>query len=173
MVFLAVQVFPVSIGISVGKNIGKAIITILVIVSTQLLTFWLGLKLGSTFMHLMSGFDNVVVFIGFLLIGIRMLMEVFNIRKGERTYNIDGIGHIALASTAQGMNSFLVGLMMYYMPVGEQYMLIFLAGSSLVVSVIGLIMKPEKLTLAFASLLYTIGGLIMLFSAVYFSFIYL
>lgn len=172
LVFLAIQVLPVSIGIVVGKNLGKAILIILILAATQLATFWLGLKVGNLFMHLMDGFSGAIIFICFLLIGVRMLMEVFNIRKGERTYSIDSKGHIALASTAQGINSFLVGLVLYYIPTDEKYMLVFLLSATVVVSILGIIMKPQKITLAFASLLYTLGGLTMLFSSVYFSFFY-
>jgi len=172
MVFLAVQVLPVAIGISVRKNPAKALLLIVVLVAIQVITFWLGLKLGSSFMHLMNGFKGVIAFIGFLLIGIRMLMEVFNIRKGERTYTVDGTGHIALASVAQGINSFLTGLLFYFIPHSEQNLVYILLSATLVVSIVGLLMKPERLALAFASLLYTVGGLVMLFSAVYFSFFY-
>lgn len=172
MIFLAVQVFPVALGVDIRKNIPKKLLALLVLIGIQVITYYLGLKLGSTFMYLMNGFKGVVLFIGFLLIGVRMLMEVFNIRKGERTYTIDSPGHIAIASVAQGINSFLVGLMYYYIKPDEQSTLIFLTVSTTIISLLGLIMKPEKLSLAFASLLYTVGGLVMLFSSVYFSFFY-
>ena len=123
-------------------------------------------------MYLMDGFSSVVLFIIFLLIGIRMLMEVFNIRKGERTYTIDWIGHVALASTAQGVNSFLVGLVYYYIDVNENHTIIALLSATLFISIVGVFLKPGKLTFALASLLYTIGGLIMILAAIYFSFFY-
>ncbi len=173
LIFLSIQVLPVAIGINVNGKPLKAILLIIVLSTVQLLTYWLGLKLGSTFMYLMEGFKTVVVFLGFVLIGIRMLMEVFNIRKGERTYSIDSIGHVALASFAQGINSFLVGLMYYYILINERDTLVTLFAATIVISIIGITMKPGKLTLAFASLLYSLGGLVMLFAAVYFSFFYL
>ena len=173
LISLSIQVLPVAIGIRVNVKPVKAVLLIIVLSTVQLLTYWLGLKLGSTFMYLMEGFKGIVVFIGFVLIGIRMLMEVFNIRKGERTYSIDSAGHVALASVAQGINSFLVGLMYNFILIVERDTLITLFAASIVISAIGIIMKPDKLTLAFASLLYTIGGLIMLLAAVYFSFFYL
>ena len=173
LIFLSIQVLPVAIGINVNGKPLKAILLIIVLSTVQLLTYWLGLKLGSTFMYLMEGFKTAVVFLVFVLIGIRMLMEVFNIRKGERTYSIDSIGHVALASFAQGINSFLVGLMYYYILINERDTLVTLFAATIVISIIGITMKPGKLTLAFASLLYSLGGLVMLFAAVYFSFFYL
>ncbi|NQU35800.1 MAG: hypothetical protein HQ521_21435 [Bacteroidetes bacterium] len=173
LIFLSFQVLPVAIGINVGGKPAKTILLILILSATQLSTYWLGLKLGSTFMYLMEGFKGIIVFIGFVLIGIRMLMEVFNIRKGERTYSIDSVGYVAMASFAQGINSFLVGLMYYFILIDERDTLIILFAATIVISIVGITMKPGKLTLAFASLLYTLGGLVMLFAAVYFSFFYL
>ncbi len=173
IIFLSVQVFPIALGIDVRGKLAKALVLVIVLSAIQVFTYWLGLKLGNTFMYLMDGFSGVVVFIGFLLIGIRLLMEVFNIRKGERSYSIDTIGLTALASFAQGVNSFLVGLLFYYISIDVSFTIITLLSSVVVVTVLGIIMKPEKLTLAFASLLYTIGGLVMLVAAVYFSFFYL
>lgn len=170
IVFLSVQVFPVAVGIDVKGQPGKAILLIVVLSLVQVVTYWLGLKLGSSFMHLMDGFKGAVFFIGFLLIGIRMLMETFNIRKGERTYSINKTGHVALASLAQGMNTFLVGLLFYYLAVDEQLTSILLFVLTVLIATIGIIMKSGKLTLAFASLLYALGGLIMLISAIYISF---
>ncbi|HJN06270.1 MAG TPA: manganese efflux pump [Bacteroidales bacterium] len=170
IIFLSIQVFPVAVGIKVEGKPGKAVILVVVLSMVQVVTYWLGLVLGDTFMHLMDDFRGTIFFIGFLLIGIRMLMETFNIRKGERTYSIDSIGHVALASLAQGMNTFLVGLLFYYIFFDEQATLILLFVLTVIVAIVGIALKPGKLTLAFASLLYAIGGLIMLISAVYISF---
>ncbi len=170
IVFLSIQVFPVAVGINVEGKAGKAIILILVLSFVQVLTYWLGLLLGESFMYLMDNFRGAVFFIGFLLVGIRMLMETFNIRKGERTYSIESIGHVTLASLAQGINTFLVGLLFYYVSFDEKFSLLLLLTLTVIVSIVGILMKPGKLTLAFASLLYAIGGLIMLISAVYISF---
>jgi len=168
--FLSVQVFPVAVGIDVSGKPGKAILLIVVLSFTQLLTYWLGLKLGSSFMHLMDGFKGAVFFIGFLLIGIRMLMESINIQKGERTYSIDSIGHVILASIAQSINTFMAGLLFYYLAVDERFTLTVLIVVSIVITTAGIIMKPGKFALSLASLAYALGGLIMIISAVYISF---
>lgn len=170
VIFLSIQVFPIAVGINVADKPGKAVILIIILSLVQVVTYWLGLIFGESFMHLMDDFRGAVFFIGFLLIGIRMLMETFNIRKGERTYSIDSEGHVALASLAQGINTFLAGLLFYYIFFDEQGTLILLFVLTAIVAIVGIVLKPGKLTLAFASLLYAIGGLIMLISAVYISF---
>ena len=170
IIFLSIQVFPVALGINVAGKAGKAIILIIVLSIVQVGSYWLGLVVGDSFMHLMDGFRGAVFFIGFLLIGIRMLMETFNIRKGERTYSIDTFGHVALASLAQGINTFLAGLLFYYLKIDQLFTIIILFVLTVIVAIVGIVIKPGKLTFAFASLLYAIGGLIMLISAVYISF---
>ncbi len=170
ILFLSAQVFPVAIGIDVKGKWLKATLFVIVLSSIQLLTYWLGLRLGGTFMYLMDSFKSVVFLFGFLLIGIRMLMETLAIRKGERTYQINTIGSVVFASIAQGMNTFLAGLLFCYLNVGEQFTMITILVLSIIIASVGVFLKPEKLTLAFASLLYTIGGILMIISSIYISF---
>ena len=170
ILFLSAQVFPVAVGIDAKGKWFKATLFVIVLSLLQVVTYWLGLRLGSTFMHLMDGFKSVVFLFGFLLIGIRMLMETLAIRKGERTYQINTIGSVVFSSIAQGMNTFLVGLLFCYLNVDEQFTMILLLAFSIVISSVGVYLKPERLTLAFASLLYTIGGIIMIISSIYISF---
>ncbi len=170
IIFLSIQVFPVAIGINIKGNWLKATLFVVVLSLLQVVTYWLGLKLGSTFMHLMDGFKGVVFILGFLLIGIRMLMETLTIRKGERTYSIDSIGFVILASLAQSMNTFLVGLLFNYIDINEQFTLILLLVLTIVIATIGVMLKPEKQSLTFASLLYAFGGVIIIISSIYITF---
>ncbi len=168
--FLSVQVFPVAIGINVTGKPGKAVILIVVLSLVQVVTYWLGLKLGSTFMHLMDGFKGAVFFIGFLLIGIRMLMETINIHKGERTYSVNSVGHVILVSIAQSINAFLTGLLFNYLTIDKGFTLILLTIITTVIAITGIIMKPGKFALSLASLIYALGGLVMIVFAIYISF---
>jgi len=168
--FLSVQVFPIAIGIDTKGNWLKATLFVVVLSLLQVVTYWLGLKLGSTFIHLMDGFKGVVFVLGFLLIGIRMLMETLTIRKGERTYSIDSVGFVILASLAQSMNTFLVGLLFNYLNIDEQFTLVLLLVLTIVIAAIGVMLKPEKQTLSFASLLYALGGVTMIISSIYITF---
>jgi putative Mn2+ efflux pump MntP len=170
ILFLSIQVFPVAIGINIKGNWLKATLFVVVLSLLQAVTYWLGLKLGSTFMHLMDGFKGVVFLLGFLLIGIRMLMETLSIRKGERTYSIDSVGFVVMASLAQSMNTFLAGLLFNYIDVNEIFTVILLLVLTVIIAVVGVILKPEKQSLIFASLLYTLGGITMIISSIYITF---
>jgi putative Mn2+ efflux pump MntP len=160
----------VAIGINIKGNWLKATLFVVVLSLLQAVTYWLGLKLGSTFMHLMDGFKGVVFLLGFLIIGIRMLMETLTIRKGERTYSIDSVGFIVMASLAQSMNTFLAGLLFSYIDVNEVFSVVVLLISTIIIATIGVILKPEKQTFVFASLLYTLGGITMIISSIYITF---
>ncbi len=168
--FLSIQVFPIAVGINVSGKQAKVILLIVVLSLVQAVAYWLGLKLGNSFMHLMDGFKGAVFFIGFLFIGIRMLMETINIHKGERTYSIDSVSHVLLASIAQGINTFLVGLLFCYLVIDEKFTLILLIVISVAIATVGIVIKPGKFALSLASLVYAFGGLVMIVSAIYISF---
>ena len=170
IVFLSAQVLPVALGIKVDGNWQKATLFIITLSLVQVIVYWLGLKLGGTFMYLMDGFKGVVFLLGFLLIGIRMLMETLTIRKGERSYNITKVSHVIFASLAQAINTFLAGVMFYYLAVNQNLTLLILFVLTAIIATIGLLLKPEKLNIAFASLLYAIGGLLIIISSIYITF---
>lgn len=168
--FLAVQPFPVAIGIQAKQNWLKAGLFVVIMALVQTILLWSGIWLGGLFMHFMDGFRGVVLFLGFTLVGIRMLMEVFHIRKGERTYSIDSMSLVFFASLAQAMNTLLVGLMLSYFTLSgiPVFGILFLA--SILIAATGVLLLPTKLNLSFASLLYLAGGLVMLAAAVYLAF---
>jgi len=60
--FLSIQVFPIAVGINVSGKQAKVILLIVVLSLVQAVAYWLGLKLGNSFMHLMDGFKGAVVF---------------------------------------------------------------------------------------------------------------
>ncbi len=170
ILFLSVQVFPIAVGISPSGNWGRAILFVVILAITQCLSFWLGLKLGSTFMHLMDGFKSVVFLFGFLLIGIRMLMETINIRKGHRSLQVNTYSSIAFAAIAQGVNTFLSGLLFNYLSIDTMFTLIALLIFSILIATTGMIIKFGKQTLSLVSFLYALGGLFMIISSIYISF---
>ena len=122
IISLSVQVFPVAVGIDRSKGIiAEAWFGSLLVVG-QLFFFLVGYLLGDRFMHLMTGFKGVVIFIGFFLIGIRMMMEAFTVRKGERTYIIENTKTAALTAVAQGVNTFLAAIILTFIPLSPQWM---------------------------------------------------
>ena len=121
-------------------------------------------------MHLMENFKGIVIFIGFFLIGIRMIFDAFRVRKGERTYTVDSTKPVILASLAQGINTFLAGLILTYLPFERQWLTIILTIATLLMAGIGTVMKPGKPSFSFASFLFLIGGIWMIFSSIYLGF---
>lgn len=168
---LSSQVFPVALGINPRMNTGKAIWYGLILVLGQFLFLLFGLFLGDRFMHLVEEFKGIVFFIGFFLIGIRMMMDTFPVRKGERTYTIESTLQVALASSAQGTNTFLAGLLFASLALDGQWLSLVLLILTFAVTVIGLFLKPGKQSLALSSLFFVFGGLIMIISSIYFGFI--
>lgn len=168
---LSLQLFPVALGIDFEKNTGASIWYGSILVLGQLLFLLFGLFLGERFMYLVEGFKGIVVFIGFFLIGIRLLMDTFKVRKGERTYTIDSTLQIALASSAQAINTFLAGLLFSSLPLDFQWLFMVLLVLSVVVTALGLFLKATKQTLALSSLFFVLGGIFMIVSSIYFGFL--
>ncbi|PKP29928.1 MAG: hypothetical protein CVT99_15320 [Bacteroidetes bacterium HGW-Bacteroidetes-16] len=168
--FLAMQPFPVAIGFRVKHHWLNVIPFILLMGLMQTGMFWAGLQLGNLFMHFMDDFKEVVIFLCFALVGIRMIMEAFQIRKGERTYSIDQATHVFFVSLAQAMNTLLVGLIFTYFVPFDLPLFIILFIFSTLFAATGVWLSPSKPNLSLASLLYLLGGLVMLIAAVYLAF---
>lgn len=171
VIFLAVQVLPAAIGLNLRKGPATALLFVLITTIVQTLVFLGGYKLGSAILHLTAGFKEFVFFIGFFLIGIRMFMEILNVRKGLRTFEVDAVGTIVFISLAQAINTLLAGLLLFYVP-GQSVITLslILGGSVLIMTTAGLWINPGKMALSGVSLLYFVGGLIMIVSSIYIGF---
>jgi len=93
---LAFQVFPVALGADFKKDTSNASMLIATLVLTQTLMLWLATLVGQRFLYLTEEYRNTIVFIGFFLVGMRVAMESFAVRKGERTFNADNNQNIFL-----------------------------------------------------------------------------
>ena len=80
IVVLSFQVLPVALGIDRKQGLSQVIWFALLLVLGQTLLFYVGYLLGHRFMHLMEDFRGTVIFVGFFLIGIRMIVESFKVR---------------------------------------------------------------------------------------------
>jgi|GEM_PF-440772 len=169
-VLLSFQVFPAALGISVKKPQVKAIFPILILVLTQAVMFLVGYYLGQKFMYLLRGFSTVVLSAGFFIIGIRMIMEVLKIRKGERTYELKNERSVFFIAVAQSINTFVTGLLFFFVPVNPVMITATLLIASSVLAVAGAFAGITKTNLVFASLLYLFAGAFIIISSVYFIF---
>ena len=168
--FLAAQVFAVAIGIDFKTSRYKALWFAMVLAIGQALLFWLGFTLGNLFMHLMDGFKSFVVFAALFLISIRMLMESFQVWKGERIYILDNFRVVQIAGLAQGINTFLAGLLFVYLPFEKNRLTLVLFAFALLFSLAGAFVKSSKNSVTFAALMFVLGGIVMAFSSVYIGF---
>jgi putative Mn2+ efflux pump MntP len=169
---LSFQVMPVAVGMDIKKTPFLQIVSgLLFLVLGQMLLFLLGIWLGKSFMHLMAGIEKYVLFGGFFLIAVRFNMEAFKVRKGERTYNIGKSISYILPAVAQAVNTFLAGILFYFVPVDLKYDLIYLAVFSLSFGILFVLIKNKKLALPAISLLYMIAGGILMAISFYFLFV--
>jgi putative Mn2+ efflux pump MntP len=167
---LAFQVFPVSLGTNGREEMSKSLTVILALIISQALMFWLGIFIGKRFLHLTLGFENIIVFIILFLIGIRITMESFSVRKGERTFNSDNHQSIILASMAQSINTFLAGLLFYFFQFTELFLVGILLISAFIFSVVGSLVNLNKQSLSFSSFIYLLGGLGLIIASIYLGF---
>jgi putative Mn2+ efflux pump MntP len=166
---LANQALPVALGINTKRGIISYWHAFLLIMS-QLLFLYAGLLLGNRFMYLLDNYQGVVIFVGFFMIGMRMLIDVFKVRKGERTYYLDSTATLILASVAQGINTLLAGLILTFLTSNINQLLVVLLIATIIFTATGILLKPEKQSFAISALLSFLSASFMLFSAVYLGF---
>lgn len=169
VISLSFQVFPIALGLT-RVDLQNTIISVLILSLSQTVFFLLGYYAGEQFMHLLNDYKSTILFAGFFLIGLRMIMEVLRIRKGERTFFITDKNGEVLAAMAHSMNTFLAALLLYFIPVNKLLLATSLFVVSLVIAVVGILAKPERHNFTFASLLYFIGGILIIISSLYFIF---
>lgn len=167
---LAFQVFPVALGSSIKQNASASLKLITALVLTQTLMLWLATLVGQRFLYLTEEYRNTIVFIGFFLVGMRIAMESFAVRKGERTFNADNNQNIVLASLAQSINTFLAGLMFYFFDFSQLSLVTIFFALTLLISLLGSVVNLNKQSLAFTSLVYLVGGLGLIITSIYIGF---
>jgi len=171
LIAISIQVFPIALGFNFRDKPAITALGTIILVLSQVFLLWVGFSMGKSFMYLVSGFDKAVIFTGFLLIGVRFLMEVFKIRRGDRIYQMDSVMPILLSSVAQGINTFLLGILLSLIDIDLYFAITTLTISAAILSIIGVAMKAERLALSLASLFYLLSGLVILFTGAYFTFI--
>ena len=168
---LAVQTAPVSLGMNTSKpGIIHLTIRIIFVIATHLLMLLLGIWLGNRFMYLLNQSSRIVLFAGFFLIGIRFIMDIFKIRKGERTYTIKRDIDIIVPSIALVINTFLSGILLYFVPVSRNNALLYLFLFSLFFTLLFTFQPFSRRTYAFNSLLYLLAGVILVGISFFFAF---
>ncbi len=173
LIFLAfaVQTAPISLGLN-SSNPGALhlIFRIFIIVSMQLLMLFLGILLGNRFMYLLEDSSRIVLFAGFFLLAIRYFLEIFKIRKGERTYTVNNDIDILVPSIAVSINTFLGGILLCLVSIPLTTALLYLLSFSLITTIFYSFQPYKKQLFASISLIYFISGIIFIIISFYFAF---
>ena len=170
MFFLASQTFPTFLKLKKTDKPAKSFVLVLMPVISQVLFFWFGFILGSRFVYLMKEFQTYVILAGFIIIGMRYLVDAFAIRKGKKTFKAEHILEVTLASVAHSTNTFLLGLLFCFFEINLIQTLSFLALFTLFFSFAGSTSLASKRNLALSSLLILSGGLFMIGASFYLAF---
>jgi putative Mn2+ efflux pump MntP len=170
MFFLASQAYPTFFKANNSVNSETSFLKVLFPVITQVLFFYLGFLLGNKFIYMMQEFKTVVFLIGFFIIGIRFVVDAFAIRKGKKTFKADNILQVLLASIAQSINTFLVGLLFCFFNINLIQTLAFLGLFTVFFSLTGILSIATKRNLALSSLLILTGGIFMVGTSFYLAF---
>ena len=163
---MSFQVLPIALAFDIRKDPAKTAWFVILLLLGQILLFLGGYHLGLRFMHLLDDYIGIVIFSGFFLVGIRFMMDAFRVRKGERTYNPDNSLTVILASLAQAINTFLAGVLSSSIVDNSNRPLLVLSIASTLVIALGIVLKPQKRSYTFASLLYFIGGIVLIIGSI-------
>ena len=167
IVALSFQTVPVALGLKSDFGSLRTLGFALLIPLTQVALFLAGIATGLRLMHLLADIRGIVLFAGFALIGVRMIIESFRVRKGERTYRLEQIQAVLLAASAQAIYTFLAALLLASLVIDWRMMVLALSVSTLFMSGLGVSLKQGKTALSLCSFLFVLGGIYMLVCAVY------
>ena len=168
---LAVQTAPLALGMMKQSNgLPHLSLRLLIIALVQTLMLYFGILTGNRFMYLLVDLRAPVLFAAFFLIAIRYFLEIFKIRKGERTYNIKNDFEIIIPSVAISINTFLTGILLFY----TDYQLKTILGEififSFVFGILFSLLPFAKRSFGIISLLYLVSGVVFITISIFFAF---
>lgn len=168
---LSCNVFPYALGLNKDKDNSTSTYILYPLCLGLILgvLFWLGSLLGSTFMHILGNFTYIVVFTIFMMIGARMIMNAYKVRKGTNIFYIETFKTLFVIGIVAGMNVFMIGLGAEYFTTWNFYFPIGIGLGSIVWSVIGTLLPVTKINVLISSLALFISSLIVIVLA----FVYL
>ncbi|PLX05302.1 MAG: hypothetical protein C0595_00195 [Marinilabiliales bacterium] len=170
LLVLGFQVFPVCLGNNFKSDIKQSVQQILIHTAIQLIMLWLGLFLGDRFLYLSEDYQYLIIFIGLLMVGLRISFDSFAVRRGDRTFTTANSQSLILASTAQSINTFLAGIILSLFNINHILIFSILGLSVLLFSTIASWIKLSKTALTLASLVYILGGIGIVSIAIYLGF---
>ena len=167
LLVLAFQTYPLLLNNSFNKD---GITLAGVSVFMQVLMLWLGILTGNSIHYLSWENKSIIIFTGLTLVGLRMMMDSFKIRKGERSFAVNDTKSAFLASLALSINTYLSGIAISYFKPELYLVLIIIGAASLLFSIIASTSKYSRTQLAFSSFFYLFGGGLIIVLAIFIAF---
>ncbi len=171
IIIFAIQTTPISLGLNASKpGVFHLTIRIFIIAIIQTLLLLLGIFLGHRFMFLLISSRKMVLFTGFFLLAIRFALEIFKIRKGERTYIINKDIDIVIPAIAIAINTFLAGILFYFVNTYQYIIIFYVFIFSLFFSIVFAFLPFSKRSFAIISLLYLMASVFLIIISFFFAF---
>jgi len=134
----------------------------------QGLMYWLGSLLGSTFMHTVERFSEVIVIALCSVIAFRMILDTLKIKSGKNLFLIDDLKHLVFLAIALGFNALIAGLMASepFLPLFGKITPLYVIAASLCWGIIGISTKFSPIKLIINSFINVMAALAVLASGV-------
>ncbi len=167
---LATQTGTIALGLATSHKIMRWTIDIVIIAGIQVLSLFLGMWLGNYFMYLLNGIHKTILFAGFFLIAIRFILNTFKIKNGERTWQLISISDLIAPSVAQAINTFLAGILLYFVNFDLNNALIEIFLFALFFCSIFVFLPVKKRAFTLLTLINLLSGFVLILISFYFVF---
>ncbi|PKP53686.1 MAG: hypothetical protein CVT92_02895 [Bacteroidetes bacterium HGW-Bacteroidetes-1] len=164
IIALAYNTFPLALGLNRDHR-NKHLTNLLLAAIFGLLQgimYYIGSLLGDTFMHVFILRYKWVVFGIIIAVSVRMMLEAFKIRKGERLFSFDNYVKFIIMTIAAGINTLIIGMTANYFSPFDELMPVFLVAASFLWSIAGISMNLSRTNILLSSMMH-LGASIVLF----------
>lgn len=164
IIALAYNTFPLALGLNRDKRNSHFLNVLLAIIFglIQAVMYKLGALLGETFMHLFEEHDQFAVFAILLAVSVRMTIEAFKIRRGERLFSFDNYVKFVMMAVAAGINTLIVGMTYNYLNLFGVLTPAVLLAAGFAWSIAGISMNLTRVNILLSSLIQLISAVIIL-----------
>lgn len=172
IIALAYNTFPLALGLNRDKRNSHFLNVLLAVVFglIQAAMYRAGALLGDTFMHLFEEQDQFAVFAILLAVSVRMMIEAFKIRRGERVFSFDNYVKFVMMAVAAGINTLIVGMTYSYLDLFGHFTPAALLAAGFAWSIAGISMNLSRVNILLSSLIQLISAVIILFIGIAYLF---
>lgn len=172
IISVAYNTFPLALGLNRDHRNPHLTNILLAAVFGLLqgLMYHIGSMLGDTFMHVFVIRYKWVVFGIMGAVSIRMMMEAFRIRRGERLFSFDNYVKFVLMAIAAGINTLIIGMTAGHFSPFEGLMPVGLVVTGFLWSIAGISMNISRTNILLSSVLQLFSAGIIFFTALLYLF---